>query len=82
MVVFYKIPKKYEKIQLTKKQNGPEQSKNEKSSTLPRYSRKNYTLIMFTIVTKSKVKLINLGSSLGGPSDRVSPDPTKLGVGS
>ena len=34
--VFYKILKKYNEIQLTKKQNGLEQSKNEKSSTLPR----------------------------------------------
>ena len=34
MVVFYKIWKKYNEIQITKK-NGLEQSKNEKSSTLP-----------------------------------------------
>ena len=35
MVLFNEIWKKYNEIQLTKKQNGLEQSKNEKSSTLP-----------------------------------------------
>ena len=33
---FIKDGKKYNETKLTKRQNGPEQSKNEKSSTLPR----------------------------------------------
>ena len=36
MVIFYKKWEKYNEIQLTKQQNGREQSKNEKSSPLPR----------------------------------------------
>ena len=36
MVIFYKKWKKYNEIQLTKKQNGVIYSKNDKSSTLPR----------------------------------------------
>ena len=35
MVIFYKKWKKYNEIQLTKKQNGLRCSKNDKSSTLP-----------------------------------------------
>ena len=37
MVIFYKKWKKYNETQLTKKQNGLKYSKNDKSSTLPRY---------------------------------------------
>ena len=37
MVIFYKKWKKYNEIQLTKKQNGLKYPKNDKSSTLPRY---------------------------------------------
>ena len=36
MVILYKKWKKYNEIQLTKKQNGLKYSKNYKSSTLPR----------------------------------------------
>ena len=36
MVIFYKKRKKYNQIQLTKKQNGLKYSKNGKSSTLTR----------------------------------------------
>ena len=36
MVIFYKKWKKYNEIQLTKKQNRLKYSKNDKSSTLPR----------------------------------------------
>ena len=35
MVAFYKMWKKYDEIQLTKKQNGLEQPKDEKLITLP-----------------------------------------------
>ena len=42
MVIFYKKWKKYNEIQLTKKQNGLKYSKNDKSSTLPRQPMNGY----------------------------------------
>ena len=42
MVIFYKKWKKYNEIQLTKKQNGLKYSKNYKSSTLPRRINHQY----------------------------------------
>ena len=39
MVIFYKKWKKYNDIQMKKKQNGLKYSKNYKSSTLPRFKK-------------------------------------------
>ena len=47
MVIFYKKWKKYDEIQLTKKQNGLKYSKNDKSSTLHR----NIIYIYIYIIT-------------------------------
>ena len=50
MVVFYKVWKKYDEIQLTKKQNRLEQSKNEKSATFG-WSLAQYLFIVNNVPT-------------------------------